>query len=138
MKLDDIPKKPIFDVPEGYFDQLPGKIQARISGEQKRQTAFVFRYKLQYIIPSLVILTAIVLRFAKPEPVHDVELMLASIETEQLVAYLNDSDLTTEDVIEEVDFSTRDVENIEAEVYELQLGDESLDDILDAIEAENM
>ena len=31
-KLEDIPKKEIFDVPDGYFEKLPGKIQARISG----------------------------------------------------------------------------------------------------------
>jgi hypothetical protein len=74
----------------------------------------------------------------RPAPANDVDSLLASVETEQLVAYLNASDLTTEDVLEEVDFSLDDIDDIETEVYQLQLEDESFDDILDDIDVENM
>jgi hypothetical protein len=138
MKLEDIPKKPIFDVPEGYFDQLPGKIQARISVDQGREPSFVFRYKFQYVIPVLIILAVGLIWVLKPQPANDVDSLLASVDTESMVAYLNDSELTTEDVIEEVDFSSTDIDDIETEVYQLQLEDESFDEILDDIDVENM
>ena len=35
MKLEDLPQKEIFDVPEGYFEKLPGTIQARIAERQQ-------------------------------------------------------------------------------------------------------
>ena len=138
MKLDDIPKKPIFDIPDGYFDQLPVKIQARISAGKDTEKSFFFQYKLQYVIPVVFLLAVGVVWFAKPQPGTDAESILASVETEYLVAYLNESELTTEDVLEEVDFSSNDVQDIEMEVYQLQLEDEVFDDVLDELDVENM
>jgi hypothetical protein len=138
MKLDDIPKKPIFDVPDGYFDQLPGKIQSRISGKMQSEKSFVFRYRLQYAIPVLVFFVVGALWLFRPAPANDVDSLLASVETEHLVAYLNESELTTEDVLEQVDFSLDDIDDIETEVYQLQLEDESFDNIMDDIDVENM
>ena len=127
MKLEDLPKKPIFNVPEGYFEQLPGKIQARIETQKSPERAFVFRYRLQYVVPVILLAMAAVLWFNRSQSPADVETILASIETEQLVAYLNDSELTTEDVLEEVDFNSDDIDDIETEVYQLQLEDEVFD-----------
>lgn len=138
MKLDDIPKKPIFNVPEGYFDQLPGKIEARISAGRKQERSFVFQYKLQYVIPAVALIAVGFFWFIKPQPGTDAESILATVETEYLVAYLNDSDLTTEDVLEEVDFSSSDVQDIEMEIYQLQLDDEIFDEAIDEIDVENM
>lgn len=138
MKLEDIPKKPIFNIPDGYFEQLPGKIQSRISEGKREETSLVYQYKLQYVIPVLFLLAVGALWFTRPQPGIDAESLLASVETEDLVAYLNESDLTTEDVLEEVDFSSNDVQDIEMEVYQLQLEDEVFDDVIDEIDVENM
>lgn len=138
MKLDDIDKKPFFEVPEGYFEQLPGKIQARIGTERKSERAFVFKYKLQYVIPAALILMVGLIWLVKQQAPTDVESMLATVDTEHLVAYLNDSELTTEDVMEEIDFSVTDIEEIESEVYQLPLEEESFDALLDDIDVENM
>lgn len=138
MKLEDIPKKPIFNVPDGYFDQLPHKIQARISGNERPKTSFVFQYRLQYVIPAIFILTVGAIWLFEPGQSTDAESILASVETEQLVAYLSDSDLTTEELIEGVDFSTGDLEAIESQVYDLHLEDEIIDGLLDDIDTENL
>jgi hypothetical protein len=138
LKLEDIPKKPIFNIPDGYFDQLPGKIQARISAGKKVEPSFILQYKLQYIIPVIFVFAVGIFWFVKPAPGNDAESILASVETEYLVAYLNESELTTEDVLEEIDFSSNDIQDIEMEVYQLQLEDEVFDDILDQIDVENM
>jgi hypothetical protein len=138
-KLEDIPKKEIFTVPEGYFETLPGKIQARISsGRPVRETSFVFRYKLQYVLPVIVLLAAGVYWFSASNQPRDVDGLLATVQTEDLVAYLNDSDITTEDLLENVAFDSEDLEEIESEVYELNMNDVELDKMLNDIDLENI
>lgn len=137
MKLDDIPKKSPFTVPDSYFEQLPGKVEARISGHRKKDTVFAFKYKLHYAIPAVLILVVGIVWLTKPRQTSDVQSLLATVDTEQLVAYLNNSELTTEDVIDEVDFNVNDIEDIESEVYQLQIEDETLDALLEDIDLEN-
>lgn len=48
----------------------------------------------------------------------DAETILASVDTEQLIAYLQDTGLTTDDVLESFEFSTEDIQAIEDEIYE--------------------
>jgi hypothetical protein len=138
MKLEDIPKKPVFNVPDGYFEQLPSKIEARISVGRKPERSFVFKYRLQYVIPILFVCAIVAGWFLKPVEPNDAESILAGVETEYLVAYLNDSELTTEDVLDEVDFSSNDIQDIEMEVYQLRLEDEVFDNLLDDLDTENM
>ncbi|HEY0744615.1 MAG TPA: hypothetical protein VGD40_24275 [Chryseosolibacter sp.] len=138
MKLEDIPKKPIFNVPDGYFDQLPNKIQARISGNEKPKPSFVLQYRLQYVIPAVLVLVIGLLWLFAPAASNDAESILASVESEQLVAYLNESELTTEELLEDVDFSTSEVEAIESEVYELELEEELIDGLLEDLDTENL
>ncbi|MBT1697756.1 hypothetical protein KK083_12765 [Fulvivirgaceae bacterium PWU4] len=131
-KLENIPKKEIFSVPDGYFDTLPGKIQARISKETPaREQGFVFRYKLQYVLPVVVLLAAGIYWFASSNQTNDPETLLASVQTEALMAYLSESDLTTEDILETIDFNTSDLDAIESEVYELNLDALPLEDGID-------
>ena len=37
-KLEDIPKKQNFEVPEGYFEKLPGIIQSRVTQQHKEKS----------------------------------------------------------------------------------------------------
>lgn len=119
-KLEDIPKKDFFTVPEGYFDMLPLKIQARIeaSEPQRRIQQPVLRYALTYALPLLV--AAIVVFFStRSQP--NAEAMLASVETAALVQYLAESELTTEDMLESVDLGAEELEALENEVYDISL-----------------
>ena len=138
MKLDDISKKPIFNIPEGYFDQLPATIENRISAGRKAERPLVFQYKLQYVLPVIALFALGIFWFTRPQADNDAESILATVETEYLVAYLNDSELTTEDVLEEVDFSSIDIQDIEMEIYQLQLDDQIFDEAIDLIDVENM
>ena len=131
-KLENIPKKEIFKVPEGYFEGLPAKIQARIeSANPARETSFVFRYKLQYALPVIALLAIGIYWFNISSQPKDVDALLASVQTEDLVAYLSESDLTTEDLLEHVEYNSTDLEEIESEVYELHLDAEGLDGDID-------
>lgn len=139
MKLEDIPKKEIFNVPEGYFDGLPSKIQARIDAQKTgQQESFVFKYKLQYALPMVAILALGIFWFSQFSQTTDAESLLASVETEDLIAYLGESEITTDDVLNHVEFNSEDLEEIESEVYELQLDDELLDRDLNELDLENI
>jgi hypothetical protein len=138
MKLEDIPKKEIFTVPDGYFDALPSKIQARIdTGSDGRQEHFVLRYKLQYVLPVLLLFAIGIFWFNQNNDPSDAETMLASVTTEDLISYLNESELATDEVLDQIEFNSIDLEEIETEVYELQF-DELLDDDFNELDIENI
>jgi hypothetical protein len=127
MKLEDIPKKEIFTAPDGYFDKLPGVIQARVV-KQNRFTRPVWRYSLRYALPAVIFVAAGILWYTRETSAQD---MLAGIATEELVSYLEESEgLSTEELLDNNLLDTDDVQAIEQEVYNLDLGD----DVLDALE----
>lgn len=133
-KLEDIPKKEVFKVPDGYFDELPMIIQSRIAG-QKTEKAFMpaFSYALRYALP-VVILGVIGYFWLGPgsQP-SSAESILATIETEDLVAYLNETDITTDELLEGVQLDANDVDQLEGEIYTNELNDEDFEEILDEI-----
>lgn len=116
-KLEDIPKKHPFEAPEGYFDKLPGMIQARIEKESGvKESIPYFRYALQYALP-VVVLAIVAMIYLVPQKAQDVDSLLASVSTEELVAYLEESELTTDELLESVELDVESVEAIESEVY---------------------
>jgi hypothetical protein len=116
-KLEDIPKNHPFKVPEGYFDNLSGVIQSRITEKSGLKEAKpYFRYALQYALPVVVLAIVVVIYFI-PGRSQDVDTMLASVSTEELVAYLEESEITTEELIDQMDLDTESVEAIEGEIF---------------------
>ena len=114
--LEDKPKK-FFTTPEDYFEKLSAKIQTRISEmEARRDRKFVFRYALRYAVPVLAVAAGI-LYYNSVEP--DVETILASVETEVLIDYLQEAGMTTDEVLENIEFTDEELDAIENEVYEI-------------------
>jgi hypothetical protein len=135
-KLEDIPKKEVFNVPDGYFDKLPGIIQARVAKPEKESSP-VWGFALRYALPTVVLLAVGIVWFNQSSKVVDAEQLLSSIQTEDLLAYLNDSDMTTEELLADVELSDDDAKEIEGNVYDLNLDDDSLDDIVSEMELDN-
>ena len=135
-KLEDIPKKEVFNVPDGYFDKLPGIIQARVAKPEKERSP-KWGFALRYALPTVVLLAVGIVWFNQTHKVVDAEQLLSSIQTEDLVAYLNDSDITTDELLAEVEWSDEDAKEIEGNVYDLNLEGESLDDIVSEMELDN-
>jgi len=133
-KLEDIPKKEIFTVPEGYFDKLPGVIQARVASPEHRR-AFLPSFSWKVALPAAMVVAAGIFWLTNPvEPVN-VESILASVETHDLVAYLNDSeDVSLDDVLESVEFNDRDLDEIENEVYVLDLSDGDIENLMNDLD----
>ena len=133
-KLEDIPKKDVFKVPEGYFENLPTIIQSRVAGRNKEKVFFPgFLLALRYALP-VVVLGVIGYFWLGPKAEQkSAESILATIETEDLVAYLNETDLTTEELLESVQLDASDVDELEGEIYGEDLTDQNFEEILDEI-----
>lgn len=136
--FEDIPKKDLFGAPEGYFDTLPGRISARIEQAKPREAKTAFRYTLQYVLPLIIIAVAGVLWFTKQEA-KETESLLASIETEELLSYLAEADdLSYEEFINEMNPTTEEAEALQEAVFELQWADESMNDLLEELDNQNL
>lgn len=134
-KLEDIPKKNIFEVPEGYFDRLPGVIQARVA--KPEVAPWYWSPIVKFALPLVVV--AVGLFWFVNRSNQSIEQQLAGIQTEQLIAYLEDSDLNVEELTESVTWSDTDLEELEEKVYSsFDIADEELDLLMqEFIETEN-
>ena len=116
-KLDDIPKKNIYEVPDGYFDQLALKIQARTEIISPTRSVNRWALALRYAVPAVVIAVALLFIF-KPKSIQDTEQLLASIPTEHLVAYLDASDISEQELLEIIKFDDTDADSLSVQVQE--------------------
>lgn len=117
-RLDDISRKQIFTTPEDYFDDLPAKILSRISHEKPvRAQRPVVRYALQYALPLVVIAASVVYYNLTGDT--NPESILASVETEDIILYLQESGVTTDEVLESIEFTSLELDALENEVYDI-------------------
>lgn len=135
MKLDNIDKRNVFKVPDGYFDKLPGIVQSRVAGQQD-SPRWVFRPVLQYALPAVALLIAAWFWFVPSTPSKSLtsDEMLAGVETEALIAYLDvNEELELDDVLDFYQPSENDITELEQSLY----GDEQVDDaLLELLESE--
>lgn len=111
--LENIPKKNVFEVPEGYFDSLPGIIQARVAQEKKEPFwVFPVHYSVKYAVPALAIVLIAFFIWSKPS-IQSADDLLASVDSASLVAYLEDSDISSDDLLESIPLQTEEVDAIQ-------------------------
>ena len=136
-KLEEIPKKNVFEVPDGYFDQLALKIQAKTETiSPAKRTSFSWTFALRYAVPVvlLAIGSIIVLR---PKAVQDTEELLASIPTEHLIAYLHESEIGEAELLEAINFDDKDLDSLNVHVHTQYAIDElDMDEIKSVLENE--
>jgi hypothetical protein len=119
-KLEDISKKGIFKVPDGYFEKLPGLIQSRVNEESASRERNIFaHYKIAFAISSILIAFVGVFWYVtNTSQPTDAEGLLSSVPTEVLIGYLNESEISTEDILSDIDFSESDLDELENEVLQ--------------------
>ncbi len=112
-KLEDISKENIFKVPDGYFEKLPGIIQARMAKPQPR-VWYIPSFK--FALPAIAIVIALTVWFTtgQQKSLND---QLNDIQTEQLMAYLEDSNISTDLLAEEISWSEVDLNELEEKVF---------------------
>jgi hypothetical protein len=126
-KLEDIPKKELYKAPDGYFDKLPGIIQARVAKPEPKP---LWVPALKFALPVLALVTVGIFWFSNPT-VQSLENELANIETEQLVAYLDTNEVAWEDLEADKEWSEDELLELEEQVYSTFTTDESELDLLE-------
>jgi hypothetical protein len=130
-RLDEIPKKTLFEVPDGYFEKLPGRIQARVS--QPEPSPAWGSLALRYALPVVVIGVVAAVLFTRT-PEMSPEQVIAGIESEQLVAYLDDLEVNTDDLLDAVPLDAEEIESLELDALGEYLLDESAINAWDELE----
>ncbi|MBS1682961.1 MAG: hypothetical protein JST48_14710 [Bacteroidetes bacterium] len=116
-RLDDISKKNIFEVPDGYFDKLALQIQSKTEKTNYVSKQWITRsFSLKYVAPAFIIVFALIY-FFKAEEVQSPEEILASVPTEHLAAYLSDSDLNMYDLLSVIKFDEADADSLSKRVH---------------------
>ncbi len=138
-KLDEIPKKDPFTTPEGYFERLPAQISARLEQKPGLFERPVFRYSWQLALPVLILAIAGIWWLNNSEDDSKSEMLLAQIETIELMDYLADADaLSYEDFIEEMNPNGAEADSLEQSVFKLSMPDGDLDELLNDIDINSL
>lgn len=112
-RLEEIPKKQSFKVPDGYFDDLPMRIQARIQSDEKKSSWLPdFSFALKFAIPILLVGIISVAIFNKLSKQEDVFASLDSVPATELLAYLESDEITTEEIIENFSFTNSTINKL--------------------------
>lgn len=132
IKLDELPKKQLYSVPDNYFKELPSIIQARVvKPEQARTPALVWSSALRYALPVIALVMMLVyfgVRLKNDD--IDVQAMIDEIPTEELISYITESEITTDELLSLIDLNELDVDGMVDENIEL-LNDNEWDNLLE-------
>ncbi|MEM7549746.1 MAG: hypothetical protein AAF363_08730 [Bacteroidota bacterium] len=140
IQIESLKKSNIHRTPDGYFEDLPVRVMSKVE-EQKPKTWFLeiptfVRWPVA-AIPAMAVLIFFI--FNDNNELTNEEL-LASIETEDLIAYLESSDLSTDELIDfsqmnnlEMEFDHSDADLLDGIDFE----GEGIEDILNDFDIEN-
>ena len=127
-KLEDIDKKEVFKVPEGYFEDLPMKIQQRINDGQKTKKSVIPAWSLAFATVILLLVTFV---FILPNGDQSAEELLAEISQEEIVAYLDQIELDEYDIASAFTDEGNEWPLDGTDMLDgIELEDQSMDDVL--------
>ena len=114
-KLDELSKENMFTVPDDYFEELPGIIQSRVTESPAKQNwwqvaftpASSWKMALAVAVVALILVFSGV--FEKTGYTGSVEEMLAEVSLEDLIEYVEYSEISTEEILAELDLSEYDM-----------------------------
>jgi len=103
-KLEDIKKAPVYTVPDGYFDALPNAIVAKATARKKKRLLYWANPYVKLGVPAALVLIVLVLAnlVTNNKHIESPESLLAQVSMEEIIEYLEESDITTDELIEEV------------------------------------
>jgi hypothetical protein len=107
MKLEDINKDNIFKVPDNYFENFPERLKKRIEETEQQKKVPVIRLRsIINIAAAAVILIFAIYGITKiNDNTPSVDQILSEISSEELVNYLVESDMSTDEFLESLDMS---------------------------------
>ncbi len=110
LKLEDFSKENPFSVPEGYFEELPCIIQAKVIAAPERVSwldwALIPAHTWKISLAAVAVILTIVFSgiFQQSDLSSSVEDILAEVSMEDLIEYIEYSDLSTDEILAELNF----------------------------------
>jgi hypothetical protein len=112
-KLEDLSRNNIFKVPDGYFEKLPAIIQSRVATPERKVWLTPF---LKMAMPGAIIVLLVTIWITSPSG-NSIEEQLSEIKTEELLAYLDESELSIELLTEEISLNETELTGLEEDVF---------------------
>lgn len=131
--IESLERKSPHQVPDGYFDELPLKIQSRIITE-KESTRGVYISKMQ-LVWSMTAAVAIFflgwLWYPQSNEQLNAEQLLADINSEDLIEYLYEEDISTDEILATIDQSylIEEMTDLENDMINEGISEEDLENI---------
>lgn len=129
-KLDDIKKgKQPFTVPEGYFENLPMKIQSRVEVKKKESWSRTPAFRLAFSLATMIAIVFSVFMFFSQSPTP--EDLLADIPQEELLAYIDLVQLEESDILSAFEGGGEGINFFDSEgLDDIEIEDGALDNLL--------
>lgn len=121
-RLEDIKKSRVFtEPPADYFDKLPGVIQAKTANKStnRARTYWMGALKLVPAAAAVVLILFYTGVLGPNDTAPSFESQLAEVSTEDIIEYLASVELTTDELLEEVDFTDLALDFEDADQNEL-------------------
>ena len=141
MKLEDINKDNIFKVPDNYFENFPERLQKRIDETEQQKKVPVIRLRpiINIAAAAVILIFAIYGITRINDKSASVDQILSEISSEDLVNYLVESDMSTDEFLENLDMSV--IASTEDPITDEfipsdPLDEETIDELLDEYEIE--
>ena len=112
-RLEDIEKQQVFTKPpDGYFEKLPGIIQAKTANKSRTgaKTFWLTALKLAPVAGLLVFIALYSGVFNSQDSGPGLEDVLSEVSTEDIIWYLEELDITNDEIFEEVDLKALSLE----------------------------
>lgn len=138
--LNEVEKKHVFQVPERYFDELPAIVQSRVTKKVPFYQSKTFRIGVRYAFPvACVLVIGIYLGFfsGQDQQLQSFEALMADVSYEDLVAYLENSDISTEEIIgsiEDADFLIEFDQDEFDPLRDFDLEGEGIDELIEELD----
>lgn len=140
--LGQVEKKHIYRTPDKYFDELPGIIQSRVVKKMPFYQTNAFRTGFKYAFPVVCLLViGIYIGFfsGQHQQAQTFESLIADVSYEDLAAYLEDSDISTEEIIAGIEDQGFFIEFEHGEVDPLhgfELEGENIDELIEELDTD--
>lgn len=139
-KLEELNKKDVFSVPDDYFDKLPTIIQTRAVESTKKRNVYSPIGVMRLALPALLIIfisgyVGYKYLYNPTQPDSRIEAMLTDVSTEEMVSYLKETDITSDELLEIVSFEGESLEDFSTGIDEVS--DEDLELLINEYDFDN-
>ncbi len=119
INLDDIEKNEPFGAPDGYFESLSDRIMDRIDEEEVKpeDNRRFLQPWMRYAAAACVVLLATLVFFINQDNQAGptAEELLSEVSNEAILDYLNDMDVSAEEILDVASFDEMDIDQIQEE-----------------------